>query len=107
MGDGFAEEGVVVCGGFGGGITDVVGTLRWAGDCQCGGGGGLDDFGVGGERKKSGWVWREDTMGYEQAGWNAAEAFGCDEDTWDGVETEGVDGGGNRFGLRLVLKERA
>ena len=46
-------------------------------------------------------------MGYEQAGWNAEETFRCDEDTWDGVEAEGVDGGGDWFGLRLVFEERA
>ena len=46
-------------------------------------------------------------MGYEQAGWNAEETFRCDEDTWDGVEAKGVDGGGDRFGLRMVFEERS
>ncbi len=46
-------------------------------------------------------------MGHKQAGWNAAEAFGCDEDTWDGVEAEGVDGGGDRSGVRMVFEECA
>ena len=46
-------------------------------------------------------------MGYKQAGRNAEETFRCDEDTWDGVEAESVDGGGDWFGLRLVFKERA
>ena len=57
MGHGFAEEGVVVCGGFSGWITDVAGEVRWARNCQCGGGRGFDDCRVGGERKKGGRVW--------------------------------------------------
>ena len=46
-------------------------------------------------------------MGHKQAGWNAKETFRCDEDTWDGVEAEGVDGGGDRFDVRMVFEECA
>ena len=91
MGYGLPEKRVVVCGGFSGWIADVIGEVRWAGDCECGGGGGLDDCGVGGEREKGGGFSWGDPLGQESTGRDASKTFRCNEDTWDGLEAEGYD----------------